>query len=174
MKGRVSAKVLTPMKATESSARFASYGKHGRNSMYHAPRNKGQKDTPCNQLELLKLISSQMKVQPNVHPLQILKWGGFKIKGLRPPFSGTLKSLVHRLAYNDYLGMGICLSGWKGEQGWSEEMTTIQHKMHIRRTHVIQDQNRNPRRSGCVLKKRVPSGLTAMGERPKREPVEQF
>jgi len=104
----------------------------------------------------------------------MLEWGGFKIAGLQDGFDGNLQSLGHRLAWNETFQWGFCLCGWKGEEGWSKEITTIQHKMHIRRTHVIQDQNRNPRRSGCVLKKRVPSGLTAMGERPKREPVEQF
>jgi len=61
-------KHLTPMKATESNARFVSYRKQRGNSMYHAPRNKGQTDTDCNLLELLKLIVFQKKVQPKRPP----------------------------------------------------------------------------------------------------------
>lgn len=84
--------------------------------------------------ELLDIMYFYKQMQPDVQPARLLKISGFKIAGLRGDFQGDLASLGHRLAWNDKLGFGLCTCGkWKGDNGWPEEMTTIQHTMHKRR-----------------------------------------
>ena len=109
---------------------------HIEDSKSHPSKNQALTRSPvkvdCNPAELLELISFQMKVQPNVHPHQMWKRGGFIIKGLRGTFPRNLQSLGHRLLWNEKLGFGACVCGWKAKEEWNEYMTKAQHEMHVR------------------------------------------
>ena len=96
-------------------------------------KKKAEKDEIPNLAEMLKLMSFYKQVEPGVATLDLLKYGGFIIKGLQ----GTLPSILpkHSLCWNETLNVGICLCGWAGEEGWTYEMTSTQYQMHKRRNN---------------------------------------
>ena len=94
-------------------------------------RKRVVKEDIPNLAEMLKLISFYKQVEPSIPTLDLLKYGGFKIKGLQGTFGPVLPK--HSLCWNETLKVGICLCGWAGEEGWTYEMTSTQHQMHKRR-----------------------------------------
>ena len=122
-------------------------GSHSNIGVYHVDNNgdyttmlakkRLEKEATPNLAEMLKLLAFYSQVDTNVHPIDLLKYGGFIIKGLhgtKSHFSASRGSLGHYLAWNETLKVGICPCGWAGEEGWEYKMTEIQHKMHTRRS----------------------------------------
>ena len=95
-------------------------------------RKRAVKEDIPNLAEMLKLMSFYKQVEPEVRTLDLLKYGGFKIKGLQGRNTPDLPK--HSLFWNETLNVGICLCGWVGEEGWTYEMTYIQHQIHKRRS----------------------------------------
>lgn len=99
-------------------------------------KKKAVKSDIPNLAELLSVMSFYQQVDTDIATPVLLKYSGFKIKGLQGRKQGNSASQWtsrHTLAWHDYLGVGICLCGWKGTEGWSEVMTNIQHQIHTRR-----------------------------------------
>lgn len=97
-------------------------------------RKRAETDDPPNLAELLSLMAFYKQVRPEVLALDLLKYGGFKIAGLRDTQQASVASLGHRLAWNEKLGYGLCTCGkWQAEEDWAYEMAQTQHTMHKRR-----------------------------------------
>ena len=97
------------------------------------PRKRAVKEDIPNLAEMLKLLSFYKAVWPETQALDLLKYGGFIIKGLRGAFSPILPK--HPFFWNEALNVGICLCGWAGTEGWTYEMTSTQYQMHKRRNN---------------------------------------
>lgn len=87
----------------------------------------------ANLAELLEIMSFYRQVRPGIRTLDLLRLGGFKIKGLRDGFQPIPGS--HYLAWNEKLGYGICTCGWRAKEEWPYEKVVIQHGIHKGRTY---------------------------------------
>jgi len=96
-------------------------------------RKEGKNESICNLAELLSIMAFYRQVDSNLRTADLLKYAGFKIKGLRGTKQAISQGQGHTFIWQDLLSVGMCLCGWKGTEGWTYDMTSIQHGIHTRR-----------------------------------------